>query len=242
MFFIRSEKIINSCQPISKMKFKLIFTTAILLLSHLPLSGQSITNSISEQINPTEKYLFYLHGGVVQQQGVNAVSPYYGEYKYLDILDSLSQGGFNVISEVRPKGMDEVTYAKKLKFQIDSLITAGLSPQNISIVGASLGAYVTLETALILNNSRINYALLGLCSDYALEYFSKYKHQLRGRFLSIYEGTDEKGSCRELFTDPSDGSSFKEIELNMGNSHAFLFKPYSEWITPLVQWINEVEI
>lgn len=67
-----------------------------------PLSvlSQSANGFLPDNIEPGEHYLFYLHGGIVQQQGVNAVSQYYGAYKYLDILDSLSTRGFNVISEV----------------------------------------------------------------------------------------------------------------------------------------------
>jgi pimeloyl-ACP methyl ester carboxylesterase len=217
-----------------------IITISLFFLT-FPVFGQSVTETLPEKIDPAEKYLFYLHGGVVQQQGVNAVSQHYGEYKFLDILDSLSHRGFNVISEVRPKEMDEVTYARKLESQIDTLFTAGVSPQNISIVGASLGAYIALETALILKKPQINYALLGLCSEYDLEYFSKYKHELHGKFLSIYESTDEKGPCQKLFTDLPPNSSFKEIWLDMGNSHAFLFKPYPEWINPLVHWIREID-
>lgn len=28
------------------------------------------------------------------------------------------------------------------------------------------------------------------------------------------------------------------IELNMGIDHAFVFKPYKEWIAPLTRWIR----
>jgi len=212
---------------------------SISIFPSLLVVAQPNDGYLPKTITPDAKYLFYLHGGVVQQQGADAVSPYYGPYKYLDILDSLRNNGFKVISEVRPKGTDEVTYVKKVVAQVDSLLTYGVNPHNISLVGASLGAYITLESALRIKNPNINYAVLGLCSDYALEYFSDAKKRLAGNFLSIYERTDEKGSCKGLFPNKSEHTSFKEIQLYMGNEHGFLFRPYPEWIVPLVEWIHD---
>ena len=65
------------------------------------IQAQPISNV---PLNPDTSiiHLFYLHGGIVQEQGVNAVSEYYGKYEYLAILDSLSRRGFYVISEARP--------------------------------------------------------------------------------------------------------------------------------------------
>ena len=31
---------------------------------------------------------------------------------------------------------------------------------------------------------------------------------------------------------------FKEIELNTGMGHGFLFKPLKEWIEPTIKWAN----
>ncbi|MGH7452622.1 MAG: DUF1566 domain-containing protein, partial [bacterium] len=36
-------------------------------------------------------------------------------------------------------------------------------------------------------------------------------------------------------------SDYKEIKLNMNNGHGFLYKPYREWVHPLVKWINGQE-
>lgn len=217
--------------------------TSILILCLLAFTtsvqGQGVTPYITHPVDSNGKFLFYLHGGVVQQQGAKAVSAYYGAYDYHGILDTLASEGFHVVSEVRPKESTEAEYANKVAAQVDSLLDHGVSPVNISVVGASLGAYIAVEVSYMLKNDRINYALLGLCSDYALDYFSKYKGKLYGNFLSIYEKTDDKGSCRPIFDKLPLNKKFIEIELRMGNSHAFLFKPYREWTEPLVNWINE---
>ncbi len=208
-------------------------------LAALPtLYGQGITPSLPKTIDPAQHYLFYLHGGIVQQQGPDAVSPYYGPYLYFDILDSLSGRGFHVISEVRPRDVDEISYAEMLEGQVDSLLARNVPPKNIILLGASLGAYVALEASLIIDDPDIKYILLGLCSDYAIDHFAERKKEFIGQFLSIYEASDEKGSCAGLFSagDPSRRAPFDEIRLSMGNSHGFLYKPYPEWIDPAVAW------
>jgi hypothetical protein len=199
--------------------------------------GQTTSTFVPTKIDTSKSYLFYLHGGIVQEQGANAVSEYFGSYEYQQILDTLSSHGFYVISEVRPKGTGEVEYGEKVARQIDTLLTAGVAPENIALVGASLGAYMTIEAAHKIKNSKIKYALIGLCSDYALELYSKYRDELCGDFLSIYESSDQKGSCETILAEPRCKSGFKEIKLNMGNGHGFLYKPYKEWVHPLVKWI-----
>ena len=186
-----------------------------------------------------EKYMFYLHGGVVQEQGINAVSHIYGKYEYVAIVDAIQRNGFKVISEVREKETEDKDYAEKIKFQIDSLIANGIMPRNIVVVGASAGAYIALESAIMVNHSDIKYALIGLCSDYALDYFSPFKDRFIGNFLSIYESSDSKGSCALLFSIPLSQVRFKEIQLHMGINHSFLYAPHEEWVKPLVDWAKE---
>lgn len=219
---------------------KTVITSIFLCFAIIPpAKGQTVTESIPLEITPSQKYVFYLHGGIVQKQGVNAVSQYYGAYKYLDILDTLRSHGYNIISEVRPKGTDETTYAGKVVAQIDSLLDRDAPPENIILVGASLGAYITMETAYRLKKEKINYVVIGLCGEYALNYYSNNGKKLYGNFLSIYESSDQKGSCDNIFSLQSTISSYKEVKLNMGIGHGFLYKPYQEWIMPLVKWFNE---
>ena len=33
-------------------------------------------------IDPAKQYLFYFHGKIIEDQGIHAVSPDYGEYEY----------------------------------------------------------------------------------------------------------------------------------------------------------------
>jgi hypothetical protein len=183
-----------------------------------------------------EKYLFYLHGAIVQDMGIHAVSKDFGPYKYLDIVDTLKSRGFIVISEARPKDTRAEDYAQKITSQIDSLIAAKIPFENILLVGASAGAGIVMEIALRKKESKLHYVIMGLCWPDTKEQFEG--KALCGNFLSIYEKSDPHGSCKGVF----EGKScpvFKEIQLNMGNSHGFIYQPFREWIDPIIGWFDK---
>lgn len=184
--------------------------------------------------------MFYVHGKIIEEQGIHAVHPEYGAYEYLTILDSLSNYGYTVISNVRPKNADENIYADKLVKQIDTLLKAGIPAKHIFVVGASKGSYITLLASAKLMNAKINFALLGAC--YADQETKQGKIQLCGNFLSFYETSDKWCiSCVALFEKQNCVTKFKEVELSTNKGHGLLYKPYSEWITPLMKWAKEVK-
>ncbi len=223
------------------LKAKISILLALLLYVSFA-DGQTISSAVPEKIDTSKKYLFYLHGGIVQNLGADkAVSPLYGRYEYRKIVDALKDREFHVISEVRPKETDVTKYAEKVAKQVKTLKKSGVAEENIIVVGASLGAYMTIEAAYKLKKEKVKFVLIGLCSKYALDYYSKYKKKLRGNFLSIYESTDEKGPCKSLFEMKHRKSQFKETKLNTGKGHGFLYKPHKEWVDPLIEWINKPE-
>lgn len=191
--------------------------------------------NVPGSFEPEKKYVFYLHGAIVQAQGENAVSPTYGKYMYRAILDSFRKQKFNIISEVRPGNATAEAYAYKVATQVDSLLQLGVLPRNITIVGASAGAGIALEVAIILENRNINYALLGICSESSPNRYNGKK--ICGNFFSVFEASDGPGSCYKLLYNRSCVSGFKEIKLNLGNGHGFLYQPYKEWMAPLIDWI-----
>lgn len=207
----------------------------ILLLALNTMQAQTISVNIPLHNKNKEKYLFYLHGAIVQYQGADAVSPRYGPYKYNDIVDTFKSYGFHVISEVRPKNTKASEYAEKVAGQIKELLDKGVKPEDITLVGASAGAYITIDVALKLKNKKINYAILGMCAPNT--YKSYIDLTLCGNFISFYESSDSHNSCSKMFEDKTCVEGFKEIELNMGNGHGFLYQPYKEWVHPLINWI-----
>lgn len=201
------------------------------LYSQSPLHGQ--TNS-----KMTGKHVFYLHGMIVQQQGPEAVSPLYGKYEYYAIVDTLKRTGYRVFSEVRPKDTQIKDYGAKIAAQIRELLDSGVPAEDITVIGASMGAYMALEASVLVRNTEVRYVILGLCGDYGLKYFMPVAGNIYGTILSIYEKSDDMGTCQSLFSEENPHVSFREIALDMGNGHGFLFKPYSEWVGPVREWIG----
>lgn len=198
-------------------------------------NAQTITESVPAKVDRSRKYLIYLHGGIVQDLGAEAVSEDFGKYEYTEILQTFKDNGFNVISAVRPKGTEITSYSEVIVEQVNLLRNRGVRDRDIVVVGASLGAYMTIEAAYKLKLSKISYVLVGLCSGYAIDRYTKYKGKLRGNFLSIYEESDQKGSCQRIFEPLNRQAQFKEISLDTGKGHGFLFKPNKEWVTPIVE-------
>jgi len=195
-----------------------------------------------ESIDPAKRYLFYLHGKIIEDQGIPAASPDYGEYEYEAILKKLSGYDFVVISEQRPKDTDGVEYAKKVATQAAVLFNAGVPAKHITVVGASKGAGIAVYVSHFLENKAVNFVILAICHPDEVSILKQQQIHLYGNVLSIYDSTDEfAGSCQDLFAF-SEGKGITrhaEIVLNIGTGHGILYKPLDEWITPVVEWARE---
>lgn len=66
-----------------------------------------------------QKYVFYLHGAIVESQGADAVSPPFGAYRYNDIVEAFRKEGFIVKSEVRKPDTQVKSYAQVIVSQIN---------------------------------------------------------------------------------------------------------------------------
>ncbi|WP_257171975.1 hypothetical protein [Colwellia sp. M166] len=55
---------------------------------------------------------------------------------------------------------------------------------------------------------------------------------------SIYETSDMVGSCQFLINQSSNVSSFNEISISTGKEHGAFFKPISEWVKPVKNWLG----
>ncbi len=186
----------------------------------------------------TEKYLFYLHGKIVEDQGAKAVSPAFGVYQYQEILDAFKKEHFNVLSELRKKNTDVQEYALHVSEEIDSLLKKGVAPQNITVVGASKGAVIAMYVSTFLKNKNINYVFLAACNDGNFESFPDINFY--GNILSIYEKSDNIGESCTRFRNKSSAtiSHYKEVAINTGLQHGFLFQPLPQWMNPAVKWAN----
>ncbi len=209
----------------------------------LPLSGRAgtIQSHLPARIDSSGHYLFYLHGRIIEVQGKRPVSPRFGVYEYEKILQTFADSGFTVISEARPADTRPAPYARKVAAQIDSLLKAGVPAKNISVIGASKGAGITVLISNTLKNRYINFVLLAICNKGMATFWQKNGIQLWGRVLYLYDRSDTiAGSCREYLTFlKSPGlRAFKEIETQLDLGHGLLFRPIKEWVVPALNWIG----
>jgi hypothetical protein len=190
-------------------------------------------------IDPEGEYLFYLHGKIIEDQGLPAISTEYGEYEYQAILEALERYGYIVISEQRVADTDGKEYASRVAGQVTLLLVAGVPPEQITVVGASKGAGIAVYVSHALANSKINYVLLSICHPDNVQGFIQDGITLSGNVLSIYDASDRlAGSCQELFSF-SEGKGinrYEEVVLEIGTGHGILYQPLIEWVLPTVEW------
>lgn len=183
-----------------------------------------------------QNYLFFFHNRFLEEMNVDAIHPDYGKAEYYEILSEFKKAGFTVFSEKRASGTDISLYAKKITYQIDSLLKKGVKPNHITVVGTSKGGYIAQYVSTYLANPDVNYVFIGSYRDQDITKLPNIN--FCGNILNIYEASDEFGSSaikrKEIST--LKVSRFKEIELHNGLKHGFLFKARKEWIKPVISW------
>jgi hypothetical protein len=198
-----------------------------------------VTSDLPQAIRADETYVFYLHGAIVEDQGMRPVSPEFGVYEYEEILDALAAEGFVVISEPRTRGTDGREYARKLVGQIEELLAAGVPARRISVVGFSKGGGIAVVVSSLLGNEDVRFVFLATCASWIRNVPELI---LRGHILSIYEESDPIGrSCEAALADSEIRPEFKELKLQLGERHGTFYRPRPEWLDPVVEWIKDTE-
>jgi len=210
------------------MFLRLIF----LYLSFLPFA----TNA---QNSTQKKYVFFLHNKFLEGHSLNKSHPKYGPAAYTAILEKLQSTNSVILSEKRKPDTDPKMYAKKVILTIDSLHNYGVPYDHISIVGTSQGGYIAQYISYYAKNPDLKFVFIGASFKNDSMNEDK-KFRLYGKILSINEKTDVGAEplSRQLRFKNSDLKSFKEITLNTGLEHGFLFRALDEWIMPAKTWIN----
>ena len=211
---------------------------SLALLVLVPISSRAVEiyDRFPDDVHAGEQYVIYSHGRIVEGDDPKPISPQYGQYDFPAIKKALfSGGGFNLIAFQRPKSSDDA-YANTLKSWVRHLLDAGVKPSRITLVGFSRGAQLTALASNDLASEGINTALLAICEDGDVSHATGLV--LGGNLLSVYETSDELGSCRKLSA-RSHLKSFKEIAISTGKSHGAFFQPLPQWMGPLKAWIAE---
>src|SRR5580698_1387287 len=209
---------------------------ALLWLVLVPISGRAVEiyDRFPDSIQANERYVIYSHGLIVEGDDPKPISPQYGQYDFPAIKQALfDAGGFNLIAFQRPKSSDDA-YADTLKSWVRRLLDAGVKPGRITLVGFSRGAQLTALASNDFASEGINTALLAICEDGDVSHATGLV--LGGNLLSIYETSDQLGSCRKLSA-RSHLKAFKEIAISTGKKHGAFFQPLPQWMGPLKTWI-----
>ena len=185
-----------------------------------------------------EKFIFFLHNRFLEEHELDELHPEFGRAAYLEIINEFKKSGFKVISEKRNGNVSVRTYAEIIKIQIDSLLNCGISSNNITVVGTSKGGYIAQYVSTLSNNPELNFVFIGSFRESDMESLPDINYC--GNILNIYERTDSLGvsAIERKKSSSCEIVHFKEIELNTGLGHGFLFKPLCAWIEPTLKWAS----
>jgi hypothetical protein len=224
----------------NKCNIFLFLIPATLFLSIVSMgNAQSIYQDVPDKIDIKARYLFYLHGRIIEDEGLRPTSEKYGVYEYEKILETLKNKGFFVISEAREKNTIVSRYAQKVVSQVKVLLKAGVPPGNITVVGASKGALIAMLVSTSLGNKDVNFVFIAGCNDMI---YHKFDIDFYGNILSIYDENDEiVGTCQTFFENSTGINKYKEIKLKVGTGHGILYKPLKEWVDPVVDWARQAK-
>jgi len=198
---------------------------------------------VSGADEPGPRHLIYLHGRIIQdQQNPRPRHPEFGYYELEQILATFRERGFVVTGEIRLKDAPLMVSADRVVEQIRGLLVSGVPASRITVVGGSMGAAIALRASLRLQNPALRYGVLGACMSQSVPLLlAEYGAKPAGRILAIREKSDETSEpCPAWNGDmgPKQPLVVREILLDTGLRHGFLYRPLREWVEPVVDWAH----
>lgn len=195
-----------------------------------------VLTDVPDSPDRAQHYLFYLHGLIIEEAGIRPKSEEHGYYEYQLIVEELAAQGFTVISEVREKGTQIIPYAEKVVAQVNTLLDRGVPPGNIVIVGASKGGIIAAYVSSILKQKDLHYLFLAGLFEKCL---ADKDLKLYGHVLSIHDRSDILSITPHLYFQRSAGlGQFQEIVVSLDIGHGLIYRPYPDWIDPLLAWLQ----
>lgn len=218
------------------MRSKLYIIQTFLFLVFIGCQSSKNTQNLE-----TEKdYIFFIHNKFLEENPDGTLAKEYNvKVEYNEILKSFSKDGFIVISEKRKPNTNGIEYAEKVVHQIDSLIQKGVKPNHITVIGTSKGGYIAQFVSTFAKNPNLNFVFIGSFQDTDIEEMPTIN--FCGNILTIYEKSDVFGvtAVKRKETSKLKINQFKEIELNTGLKHGFLYIASDEWLNPSKMWARQ---
>ncbi|MBL7813297.1 MAG: alpha/beta hydrolase [Bacteroidetes bacterium] len=184
--------------------------------------------------NSNNKYIFFLHNKFLELHSEKDSHPQFGKAEYSQIINYFQKDSFLVISEKRKPNTDAIAYAHHVAHQADSLLKAGIAPENITIIGTSKGGYIAQYVSTFMQNPKMNYVFIGCFMPGDTFDFPEIKPA--GRILNIWETSDSFGNSMQHLKGRKNVPDYAEIKLNTRMGHGFLYKARKEWLKPASQW------
>ena len=196
--------------------------------------ANSVYSDAPAIVDPAARYLVYLHGAIIETEGVRPTHPKFGVYEYREILEALADRGLVVISEARPAGTDGMRYASKVVDQVRSLLDAGVPASHITVAGFSKGGGIAIAASSMLARDDVNFVFMAACAPWLDDHP---EIVARGRLLSLREASDPTfGSCAKLFDRDPNPHDDREVVLELGGGHGAFYRLHPEWVDPVVEW------
>jgi pimeloyl-ACP methyl ester carboxylesterase len=126
--------------------------------------------------------------------------------------------------------------------EVRGLLATGIPASRITVVGGSMGAAIALLASARLQNPELRFAVLAAClSESVPRLLAEQGRKPAGRLLSIREKSDETSEPCPAWsgdTGPQQRLVVREILLDTGLRHGFLYRPLREWVDPVVDWAH----
>jgi len=180
---------------------------------------------VPETIDPSAKYIFYMHGFAIEQGGARAAG-----YNYSGILKEIAKRGFVVIGEERGRVRNDV-YAQKVAGQVKKLMAAGVPAKNITVAGHSKGGMITMLVMAMLAEPDMAYVNFAGCGKEGsgfegyLQFAEHRASTAQGHLLSAYDKNDQiAGSCKPALEKMSKAKVTERV-LEIGGGHEVFYTP-----------------
>lgn len=203
--------------------------------------AQGIVTTLSGDIDPAARYVFFLADEMVTPANPEPRDPEYGIYQYPQIANQLQAADFTVVS--RPRETNEHPYlvAEEVADQVQRLLDAGVPAGHIGLMGAGKGAAITVLAVSRLSNPGLQVVVLSLCNETFIDFWIAHKELLAGNVLSIYaDGTPDRSSCRRYLEHCAGVNvrTFREIVLPASAGPAYYFRASGDWLLPAIEWLR----
>lgn len=203
------------------------------------VNAAEIVEKLPEQYEPSDKFVFYSHGYIVEGENPTPVEVKngWGLYDFPKVKQALADDRYTLVAIHRKKNTDPFEYAKAQSATIRNMIKNGVPANNITLIGFSRGAFITGLMSNHLADFGVNTVLLAGCGRLISRKHDDIK--VYGHVLSVYEKTDKSNTCKKLKDKSWQVQSFKEIAINTGLSHGAFYRPLPQWILSVKTWMKE---